>query len=311
MAGPEFSATPLPIGGSILFQFYGADSGNFLPPSGIVAMSLSRTGTDGSSVTVYAGPPLPLWVDVGDGPSTSSQPLNPAVSYTWQVTDSTGTATIGPLVLGGAIVTVPDSFTQLMIRLLQAACDNAVRPAGMVVQPAQVTTKGPQGGWGATPFVVLNLALFQQRDTAVGQDVLMPNAGNLWTLPGWAKRVWQISVLSQDADERDFYRDTLLIAFRALKGTLFSQVGQNIRHEWQATSGPSADPYHGEAPVFYYAEIMLTLEGVFPVTIATGFGVIEQIDMNAVIEETPGLPMPPVPLPQPGGVLVSFTEPPP
>lgn len=282
--GPPIILSPLPIGGSVLLQMYGADQGNFAPASGVTSVTLIRNGSDGSNATIYVGPPLPFWVDVGDGPSTSSQPLNSSVAYTWTGIDNTGTTAAGPVTPGSAIVTVPDGLTQLLIRLLQAACDNAPKPLGTTVQPAQVTTKGPAGGWPATPFVVVNLAMFQQRDTAVGQDVLVPDANNLATLPGWAKRVWQISVLCPDADERDFYRDTLLIAFRALKATLFNVIGQNVRHEWQATSGPISEEWTGQAPVFYWSEIMLVLEGVFPVTIATGYGVIAAIDVNVVLE---------------------------
>jgi len=283
-AGPPIVLAPLPIGGSVLLELYGADQGNFAPASGVTSITLIRNGSDSSSATIYAGAPLPFWVDVGDGPSTSSQPLNPAVSYTWTGIDNTGTTVTAAVTPGSAIVTVPDGMTQLLIRLMQAACDNAPRPPGVTIEPAQVTTKGPAGGWPATPFVVVNLALFQQNDTAIGQDVLVPDTNNLATLPGWAKRVWQISVLDQNADERDFYRDTLLIAFRALKATLFGVVGQNVRHEWQAVSGDSSQEWTGQAPVFYWSEIMLVLEGVFPVTITTGYGTIAAIDVNITLE---------------------------
>jgi len=284
MAGPPLTVSSLPIGGAALLQLYGAESGAYAPPSGVVTLTLSRTGSDGSSVTLYAGAPVPLWVDPGDGPSFSSQPLSPAVGYTWTATDSGGATQAGPITLTGSIVTVPDGLTQLLIRLLQAAADNAQRPSGTVVNPVRVTTKMPSGGWPATPFAVVNLSLFQQEDTAIGQDVLVPVADNTWTLPGWAKRVWTISVFSQNADERDFYRDTFLIAFRALKATLFSQIGQNIRHRYQATSGTTGDEWLGQAPGFYWSDVMFELEGVFDVTILTGFGLIETIDVNVVVQ---------------------------
>ena len=290
MTGPPVALSPLPVGGAALLSFYGAEKGDFLPPANAGNMTLSRAVSGvaglGPFVQLYSGLPLPLWVDVGDGPNFSSQPLSPTAQYVWQVADNDGTTEVGPVVLGSAIITVPDVLTQLLIRLLQAACDNAPRPLGGRVQPAQVTTKMPQGGWGATPFVVVNLDLFQQADTAVGQDVLAPLADNQWTLPGWAKRVWRISVFSQDADERDFYRDTLLIAFRALKATLFSQIGQNIRHSFQATSGTTSDEWVGQGPGFYWADVMYDLEGVFDVTILTGFQLIEEIEVSATLLPT-------------------------
>jgi hypothetical protein len=274
------SLTPVPVGGCALLAFYGADSGNFAPPSGVTNMTLSRSVNGGAFVQLYSGAPVPYWCDVGDGPSASSAPLSASLPCTWQATDSGGTTTVGPVTLGSAIVTVPDGLTQLLIRLLQASADNAPRSSGAQVQPVQVTTRMPQGGWQAMPFIVVNLELFQQSDTAVGQDVLNPNAVNLWTLPGWSRRVWRVSVMSQDADERDFYRDTLMIAFRVLKATLFGQVGQNIRHDFQANSGTTADEWIGQGPGLYWADLMLTLEGTFDVTVATGYNLIERFDAS-------------------------------
>ena len=283
MAGPCVSMSVLPTGGAVLLAFYGADRGKFTPPPGIEAMTLSRAASGAAYMQLYSGPPLPFWCDVGDGPLTSSTPLDPGTSYTWQAVDNGGTVEIGPVVPAGSIVTVPDAFTQLLIRLLQAGLDNAPRPPGTAVQPAQVVTKMPSGGWPPTPFVVVNLDLLQQGETAIGQDVLNPDANNLWTLPGWARRVWRISVLSPDADERDFYRDTLMVVFRALKATLFSQIGYNITHSFQAASGTSADEWVGLGPGFYWADVMMEVEGVFDVTIATGFGLIEAFDVNIIV----------------------------
>ena len=269
----------LPTGGAVLLAFYGAETGKFAPPSGVTSMTISRSfGTPTVFTPIYTGPPVPYWVDVGDGASTSSDVLSATTSYEWQAEDSTGTTQVGPVTPSSAILTVPDGLTQLLIRLLQAAVNNAPLPAGVVVAPAQVTTKMPSNGWQALPLIVVNLELFQQRDTAVGQDVIHPLPNNQWTLPGWVRRMWRISVLSQNADERDFYRDTLMIAFRALKGTLFSVIGQNIRHDFQANSGTTGDEWIGQGPTFYWADVMVTLEGVFDVTVLTGYGLIEQIN---------------------------------
>ena len=305
MAGPSVSMSVLPTGGAVLLAFYGAQAGNFAPPSGATVLTLSRAASGASYLQIYSGAPLPFWCDAGDGPLTSSTPLDPATSYMWQAVDSGGTTTVGPVVPGGSIVTSPDSFTQLLIRLLQAGLDNAPRPAGVTVNSIQVTTKMPSGGWGTLPFAVVNLDLIQQSETMVGQDVLAPDAQNRWTLPGWARRVWRVSVLSPSADERDFYRDALLIVFRALKATLFSQVGQNIRHTFQAASGTSADEWVGLGPGFYYADVVMEIEGTFDVTIATGFGPIGAIDVTLGIEP-PAEPATPVVPVGPGGVAVAF-----
>ena len=267
--------SPLPVGGSVLISLYGGN--DYVAPAAGTVLTLLRNST-----TIYSGPALPFWLDVGDGPSTSSAPLDPNTEFTWQAIDNTGTtqATATP---SPSISTVPDGLTQIVIRLLQAACDNAPGAAVAHVQRPQVTTRMPQGGWQASPFVVVNLDLFQQSDTTIGQDIAAPPVDGQWTLWGWARRIWRISVFSQDADERDFYRDTIMVALRALKATLFSQVGMNIRHDFQASSGTTGDEWIGQGPGFYWADVMWNLEGAFPVSMLVSYGTIEAFRVGVTI----------------------------
>jgi len=284
MSGPALVLQPQPTGGCCLLCLYGAESGKYKRPVGVTELTLSRSADGGSTfVTLYSGEPLPFWLDTNDGPSTSSQPLNPTIGYIWRAQDSGGTTQAGPAMLGCSIITVPDGLTQILIRLIQAGFDNMPRPSGVTTNRLEVSTRAPAAGWPVMPYAVLNLDLFQQADTATGQDIPDPNQENVWTLPGWARRVWTLSILSANADERDFFRDAALIMFRTLKGTLFNQVAQNIHHTFQAASGATVDDKRGQGPILYWADVQLTLEGEFVVSVLTSYGRIEEIDTFATV----------------------------
>jgi len=245
-----------------------------IPPSGVTSMTVSRavsgvTGL-GAFTTLYTGVPQPIYLDVGD---YLPGPLDPNVAYVWQVTDNRGTSQAGPVSPGSSMISIPDELSQILIRLLQGSLNSVPLPGGMTKR-IQVMTKMPQGGWSALPFIVVNLDLIQQTETQIGEDVLDPIPGNEWTIWSNAKRVWRISIFSADAEERDFYRDTLLNVLRVLKATAFAPIGLNVVHSFQATSGTSADEWNGHIPGFYYADLLFELDGVFNTTVLTGFGYI-------------------------------------
>lgn len=160
----------------------------------------------------------------------------------------------------------------LLIRLLQAALNNLALPPG--IQPALVLIKMPTSGWPAMPFIHVNLELIQQSETAIGEGVENPTSANIWTLFNNARRSIRVIVTSPTAEERDFYRDTLLVVFRLLCASVFSAVGLNASHGFQAVSYPIAQPRDGQVPGFYGADLMLTLDGVFPTSVRTNYPVI-------------------------------------
>jgi hypothetical protein len=100
-------------------------------------------------------------------------------------------------------------------------------------------------------------------------------------------------VFCQDAQERDFYRDSLLNIFRVLKATVFTPIGYNVSHSYQAASYTDAKEWEGHAPGFYGADLMLEIDGVFNTTVLFNYGVIKEIDVgvtlvsNAEIVEVP------------------------
>lgn len=259
-------ATIVPIGGAILLQM-----STYSSPAAIVAAgTVTLTRSDGTkTVQLYTGAPVGAWVDAGD---MLPSPLLSTTSYTYTLTDSNGTASVGPLRPVSSLQPADNSQTQLLIRLLQAGVNNLALPSG--INSVQVATQMPLGGWQALPFVVVNLDLIQQQDTMIGEDVVNPDGTNVWTIPTWAKYLWRISVLSRNAAERDFYRDAIVAICRVLKATVFPQIGSNMRHEIQAASGVDVNEWEGKQPGFYYADVMFSVEGSLDAIVLTNYGTV-------------------------------------
>ena len=146
------------------------------------------------------------------------------------------------------------------------------------VERCQITTKMPQNGFQAMPFMVVNLDLIQQTEVQIGEDVPNPSQNGNWTIFANAKRVWRISILSRNADERDYYRDTLTAVFRVLLATAFTPMGLNVSHSFQAASYTDANEWDGKVPGFYGADLMMEINGIFPAAIVYNYGLIERID---------------------------------
>lgn len=283
MANPTVNLSAVPTGGAIMLDLPDYVS----PPSGVtdITISIATSGSSGLSAFtgVYSGPPIPKYLDVGD---IYPGPLNPTAQYVYQVQDSRGTTQAGPITPAWAIATLPDQLSQIFIRLLQGAVNSMPYPVNLQAplgttgtQRPQVTTQMPANGLQAMPFIVVNLDLVQQHEVAIGEDVAIPNTDNNWTLFAMAKRLWRVTVMCQSADERDFLRDSLMSAFRAFKAYAFSPLGYNVRHSFQANSYTDVHEWEGHSPGFYGADIMLEIDGVFPVTILTDYGLIGAFDV--------------------------------
>lgn len=273
---PTVNLTVIPTGGAVRI-----DLPDYLEQlNGVTDMVLSRavsgsTGL-GAFTMLYSGAVKPIWIDAGDA---LPEPLDMATSYVWRVADSTGTSQVGPLMPVSSVAPQPDDFTALFIRLMQATVNGLTLPVGWA-RP-QVTTKMPQGGWAAMPFIVVNLDLFQQTDTGIGQGVINPDKNNIWDIWIDAKRVWRVSILCQDAEERDFFRLALVAAFQTILPTVFAPIGMDVRHSIQASSGTDVSEAEGKAPGFYYCDIMMEVDGSFNVAIVTGYGVIPGFAVTA------------------------------
>lgn len=269
---PAFSAQVIPCGGAIRLDM----PAYLLPASGVTAMMLSRAVSGsaglGAFTTLYSGAPQPVYIDVGD---SSPVPLFAASGYVYQLADNTGTAQLGPVYPTPSLVPQADPLSALLIRLLQAGVNNLALPSGFVAP--QITTKMPQGGLAALPFIIVNLDLGQQSATGIGQDIPNPNTGNVWTIWVNAKRVWRISIFCQNSEECDYFTSALISIWQVILATVFDQIGVGLTRDIQFSSGTDVDERKGYSPGFYYADIMFTADGVLNTTVITGYGKIEHI----------------------------------
>ena len=87
-------------------------------------------------------------------------------------------------------------------------------------------------------------------------------------------------MLSTNPFERDCLLDAILAIFHASLLSVFSAIGGNISHDFQASSGQTVNEFEGKLPGFYYADIMLMFDGVFNTIITTNYGLIETIDFT-------------------------------
>ncbi len=81
----------IPTGGAVLLRFEGYFPLPLQPR--ILTIERSVSGTE-AWVTLYRGPPLGVFIDVGD---SLPQTLDASTSYLWRVSDNSGTVTLGPL----------------------------------------------------------------------------------------------------------------------------------------------------------------------------------------------------------------------
>lgn len=279
-ASTSIQLSVIPTGGAVLLLLPG-----YLDPS-VPTMTLSRAVSGvsglGTFTQIYSGSPLPVWVDAGD---MLPAPLSPTTQYVYQITDASGTSQAGPITPSGGILTKPDQLTELFIRLLQAGVSNLPLPQG--INPVQVVTAMPQGGWQALPFIIVNLDLLQQAETQIGQDVTFPdtNNPNSWSISVYAKRLWRVTVFTKNTKERDFYRDSLLAIFQVLLPSVFVPLGLEIHHSFQAASGTDPKEYDGHIPGFYYADLLFEIDGSFEAAQVLNYGLIETITTTATFPD--------------------------
>jgi hypothetical protein len=267
---PEITAYGIQTGGVIAMSISGAVSG---------AATLERAVSGQAFSTIYSGAPISFYIDIGDGlPS----PLSSGSAYVYRYTDATGSGLSSYITPSSVLVQQQEPLTQILIRLLQGAFANLTPPAG--VRPVQVMQQMPLGGNIPMPFMVINLDLIQQSAVPIGQSVAPLSAlvtgggtGSGYTLTGFAKRTFRISVLSDNGIERDFYRDNLIGVLEAIYAPILQPLGLDVSHKWMASSGQIAKDIQGKAPGFYFADVLLDFEGTLNVVVTPVYGTIAQI----------------------------------
>jgi hypothetical protein len=206
-------------------------------------------------------------------------PLSPTTSYVYKLADDNGTIETAPVQPGLSLAVQIDPFALLMQRLIQGAVNNLYLPAG--VKRADVMQAMPIAGLPDLPLITINLNSLQQREIPIGQSAWVPDENNNIIVTGFAHRLFQISVLSLNGPERDFYRDAMVGIFQVIVGAVLAPSGRDITHSYDISSGQVAKDTEGKAPGFYYADCLLDFTGEFNIVISTDLGYIETIDFTA------------------------------
>ena len=260
--------TILPTGGAVQLNI----------DSDAATITITRvTTSSGTSVTLYNGAPIPLYIDAGDGTPTA---LLHTETYQYTVTDSSGDSYQTPVLSAAGTVSIDEDFmTPLLIRLLTGAMQSLVLPPG--IKAANVLHAMPLNGAPRMPLVTLNLDLMQQADDGVplGQQVVttpINPAGSIWTIQTMVEWRYTISILSYSAQERDFYRQSLISVLSIMLKNPIESMGRNISHRWQISSGQVSGKDND--PGFYTCDIAFEFTGNFNTSVQTMLGIVEAID---------------------------------
>lgn len=246
---------------------------NITPSTGVAVTSnltIQRyTNVAPTPVTIYDGIYSLVFID--DGELLPSY-LDTQYTYYYIVTDSGGSTTtngIQPLV---ELTVYQNWFDKLLFRLLKAGIDALMPPEGFkkadVLQALPLT-------WGSEklPMVVMNLDLQQQEYVQIGRDIYSSYT-NTQTIATIMLRRYSVAVLSQSAEERDYYKDVCTGILYSIMPT-FIGIGQDISYDIQVSQTQATQMEFNIG--FYVAEVMLNMQGMFNLTVTTNYPIINAI----------------------------------
>lgn len=287
---PTLMGEIVPTGGAIALTLTTAISGAInlsratsgLPAgSGLSAFTTLYSGAPFATKLMPDGDPFETpYIDTGD---LLPAPLNPAQLYVYQLTDVNGSVQTPPLLPAVELNIQQEPLTQMLIRLLQAGI-NSLTPSSFNVSGGkipQVLYDMPLAGFPPMPFVTVNLEILEQREIPIGQNVQNTDSVGNWTITGFARFLYRISVFANSSQERDFYRDAVIGIFRGILQSVFVPLGKDVRHSFMSTTGQVVKDKIQEIPGFYYSDVMLEFQGTFNTLITITYGLINTINFTA------------------------------
>lgn len=266
--------TAVPTGGAITLA---------IAASGTMTLARAVSGVSGLSAftSLYSGLPIQFYVDCGD---LLPGPLSPSTLYVYELVDENGTLVTSPTTPALSFSPQIEPLTALLIKMLQGAVNALAVPNN--VSKVTVLQAMPIVGVPPMPFITVNLDVIQQDQIPIGQQVpIYQDLGNgtvVATIAGYCHRMFKISILADNAVERDFYRDMMPGFLEIFATYVLAQAGLNNEHKYQIASGQVAKDPVGKAPGFYFADVMLEFSGNLNITVSTNYGLIEHIDFKAV-----------------------------
>ena len=272
------NAYVIPSGGAIGMQLNG--SGNWTLARAVSGATGLGTFTPIGSGTFSVSGQAFFFLDAGEA---LPGPLAASGMYVYQFTDGTSTVTSPTLTPVASVTLDPDPIADALIRLIQGFINSLTLP-GKGPRP-QVTSAMPLQGWPPLPLIVVYEELLQQAEVPIGRDVPNPDKTNTWVSSELAQRAFRISILCLTPGERKFYRDAIIGFFKVGLAYVLSQIGQDVRQEYQASSYQVTGDNQSLSPGFYGCDIVLGITGMFNVVVTTSYGVIHTITGTAGTSE--------------------------
>ena len=263
---PTLEATIPPCGGGV-----------FLSISANSPMTLTRYAqSTNTTVTLYSGNSVPYYIDQGDGFDVNVEYL-PDDTYTYTVSDNTGSAVSSSLTPTASILITPDQITSVIIKTIKAGINALVINQSGWIKP-RVFHAMPLSGTPSLPFIVVTFDLLQQKYVPIGQQN-MPEYNNQINIDVIMERRYTVTTFTTTVDEREFYRDALVAIFESSLFQPLQQLGQNIEHSFQSISTQETDP----SPGFFVSDSMWMMTGGYNVKLQTNYGLIESLDTSGVL----------------------------
>ncbi|MDE1767262.1 MAG: hypothetical protein KGI27_13475 [Thaumarchaeota archaeon] len=267
--------------------------------SGVASgVAISRTANAGATwLQIYSGLLIPNYLDVGDGLATN---LSPSATYQWKIQDVATPAVSGlsnSLSPSSQLTLVPDLTSETLRRLLQAAIQSVVPPAGY--KTPQLLFVMPLDATPQLPFAVLSLDLAQQDEVPIGlgiakenfaMETLSAESGTnsaVWNVSGMQSRRYSLHLFTRNYLERDWWQDALVGILYGLQG-LFARIGIDNQFSYQITQG--AVTGDEAQPGFYYAQVEIDTKGVSTVQIQAQIGNFDAIivDVSTATSDASG-----------------------
>jgi hypothetical protein len=273
---PEINnITAIPTGGAIGMELVTA-AGNWT-----LSRAISVSGSPGAFVEISSGTQAAsgklYHLDTGDGLPTALPPTN---FYIYQLTDTQGSVQSVPVEPVSSVEILQSNLDQTMIRLMQGGIDSMQLPEG--IGRAKVSHAMPLTGFPPLPFLVVYEELLQQEEVPIGGDISNPDpVTGIATFSNFARRLYRVTVLSQNPQERKFYRDAVIAFFKVWLATFFSAIGSDLRQKFIATSYQVSGDTINKSPGFFGCDIALEITGTLNVAVVTTYGIINEIIMTA------------------------------
>lgn len=272
MSLPSITATVSNTGGAIVLNL--AVSSGLNPDTTNITINRYSGSLTNPSTTLYSGPSIPVYVDVGD---QLPNHLDFNTTYFYSITDTNGTTTTLGILPMAKLVVTSSYLDGMLFRLFTAGIHALDVPAGITKgTEIRVLQELPFSRGEILPCIVMNLDLLQQQEVPIGRAI-DTSFTNKFVIPTFALRRYSIWILTRTARDRDFYKDACVSVLLSIMTDVMNTLGQNYTYSFQSAQNQIVDPSPEFAPGFYESNVVMEMLGSYNIEIQTNYGLITHI----------------------------------